>query len=227
MTSEELERYPKTFPEQAGNILLQGPVGDLEALIDHPEPDIARNITGIVCHNSAENGGSLHGKVVQIIERSLRELGLKTIRFNFRGVGLSQGCFDHGYGETDDLIAVSKWLRKVCPQDKIWFGGYGFGSYVSAKACQKIPVQQLVSVAPVVEQYDFTALPMPECPWLIIQGNEDEAVSTDAVYHWVESLEPAPQLIQLDEADHTFHRRLMDLRGVIKNGIKRQQQEQL
>lgn len=212
---------PAEFPETYTEITVRGPVGLLEALAEPPEEEDA-GITAVIC-SPAESIGTMHSKVVHIIERSMRELGAATLRFNYRGVGASDGDPDSGIGEAEDLLAITNWLNRVRPGTELWLGGYGFGAYVAILGCQKLPATQLVTVAPPVEQHDFDTLPEPRCPWLVIQGEADELVSPDAVRGWVDSLEAPPQLLFMAEADHSFHRRLMDLRGAIKNGIRRQQ----
>lgn len=161
----------------------------------------------------------MHNKVVTIMERATRELGLRTVRFNFRGVGASEGRFDEGDGETDDLFAVIEWVRRTRPADGLWLGGFSFGAYVALRAAQNLQLGQLISIAPAVTRYEFRALPHPGCPWLIIQGDEDELVPIDQVRAWVASLDPAPDFVVMEQAGHFFHRRLMDLRGLIKNGV--------
>ena len=225
LSREAILRSPDQFPTEQANLRLPGLAGEIEAITDVPEAgfDCAPAVA-IICHPRTEDGGSLHSKVVQLIERSLREMGLRTVRFNFRGVGDSAGQFDRGYGETDDLLSVAAWVRKTCQDHEIWLGGFGFGCFVSTRAAQKLPIQYLISIAPPVDQYDFSALPRPPCPWLVIQGDEDEETNPESVYQWAESMDEPPQLIKMQEAGHSFHRRLMDLRGVIKNGIRRQKQ---
>ena len=97
------------FPETAGSFLLPGPVGALELSVDLPEAAAARAGYAIVCHPHPLEGGTMHNKVVTMLARSLRELGLTTVRFNFRGVGASEGSYDNGRGETLDLLAVAQW----------------------------------------------------------------------------------------------------------------------
>jgi alpha/beta superfamily hydrolase len=164
----------------------------------------------------------MHNKVVTILERSMRELGLRTVRFNFRGVGESEGEHDDGYGETDDLFAVTEWVRRTRPDDSLWLGGFSFGSYITLRAALNLDLGQLISIAPPVDRYSFDNLQHPECPWLVIQGDEDEVVNIDEVRSWVDSSNPPPDLIVMEEADHFFHRRLMDLRGLLKNGVRDQ-----
>jgi len=165
-------------------------------------------------------GGTMRNKVVTMLERSLRELGLTTLRFNFRGVGASQGSYNDGIGESDDLLALASWVQRSRPRDALWLAGFSFGAYVAARAAPHVPVRQMISVAPPVERYDFASLPSPLCPWLVIQGESDEVVEPQAVYAWVATQPEPPTLVRLPDTGHFFHRRLMDLRGAVKNGVR-------
>jgi alpha/beta superfamily hydrolase len=201
-------------------LTLSGPAGALEAAVDVPEAAEARAGVAIICHPHPQHGGSMHNKVVTMLERSLRELGLATMVFNFRGVGASQGTFDDGRGETDDLLAVAGWVQRTRPLDALWLAGFSFGSYVAARAAAQLPARQMISVAPPVSRWDFTHLASPLCPWLVIQGEADEVVDPAAVYAWVAAQADSPTLVRMPETGHFFHRRLMDLRGAIKNGVR-------
>ena len=150
----------------------------------------------------------------------MRELGLRTIRFNFRGAGESEGEHDEGYGETDDLFTVIEWMRKSRPNDELWLGGFSFGSFISIRAAENLKLGQLITIAPPVDRFEFSQLQHPDCPWLVIQGDEDEVVSLEDVVCWIEKLQPPPDLLVMEQADHFFHRRLMDLRGLLKNGVR-------
>ncbi len=150
----------------------------------------------------------------------MRELGLATVRFNFRGVGESDGEFDDGYGETEDLLAVLEWVRRVRPDDELWLGGFSFGSYVALRAAQNLKLKQLISVAPPVGRYEFSEMDRPDCAWMVIQGDEDDVVSADAVREWASKQDPPPDLIVMEQAGHFFHRRLMDVRGLVKNAVR-------
>jgi len=211
---------PSQFPSENAEFFIDGPAGRLECLADVPEGDSQRPATAVLCHPHPQYGGTMRNKVVTIMERSLRELGLRTVRFNFRGVGDSEGQFDDGDGETGDLLAVIDWLRRVRPDDDLWLGGFSFGSYIALKAAQDLPVRQLISIAPPVERYGFADLQPPNCPWLVVQGDEDDVVSPDAVTAWAEKLGSDADLVMMEGAGHFFHRRLMDLRGLIKNHVQ-------
>jgi len=218
---------PSTFPAERCEFLLMGPAGVLECAVDLPDPADERPASIVLCHPHPQHGGTMHNKVVTILERSMRELGLRTVRFNFRGVGASEGTFDEGYGETDDLFAVIEWVRRTRPDDELWLGGFSFGSYVATRAALNLKLGQLISIAPPVDRYEFASLPRPDCPWLMVQGDEDDVVSVDSVRLYADRIEPPPDLVVMHQAGHFFHRRLMDLRGLLKNGVRNQLPEPL
>lgn len=220
MSEARTVQQPGSFPDQHCEFLLRGPAGLIECAVDVPEAEAARPGTIIICHPHPEHGGTMHNKVVTILERSMRELGLRTVRFNFRGVGESEGQYDDGYGETDDLFAVAEWVRRTRPDDSLWLGGFSFGSYITTRAALNLDVGQLISIAPPVDRYAFESLHHPECPWLVVQGDEDEVVNVDIVSNWAGKLKPPPELVIMQKADHFFHRRIMDLRGLLKNGVR-------
>lgn len=222
MTEARTVEQPRQFPTEHSEFFLRGPAGALECAVDVPEPADECPATVIICHPHPQHGGTMRNKVVTIMERSMRELGLRTVRFNFRGTGESEGEHDDGYGETDDLFAVTEWVRCTRPDDSLWLGGFSFGSYVALRAALNLDIGQLISIAPPVDRYPFDSLRHPECPWLVIQGDEDEVVNIDLVRHWAGTVKPPPDLVVMREADHFFHRRLMDLRGLLKNGVRDQ-----
>ena len=211
---------PDEFPSSRREFFLRGPAGKLECVSDVPESEDERPATIVICHPHPLHGGTMHNKVVTILERSMRELGLRTIRFNFRGAGESEGEHDEGYGETDDLFAVTEWVRNTRPHDELWLAGFSFGSFIVLRAAQNLKLGQLIAIAPPVDRYEFDQLQPPACPWLIVQGDEDEVVSLENVTNWVETVEPQPDYVVMEQAGHFFHRRLMDLRGLLKNGVR-------
>ncbi|MBS7458098.1 alpha/beta hydrolase [Coralloluteibacterium stylophorae] len=213
---------PDTFPTASTSFHLPGPAGALEVAVDLPDADCeARPAVAVFCHPLSTEGGSMHNKVVTMACRALRELGVATVRFNFRGVGESEGAFDNGRGETLDLIAVAEWVQQVAPERALWLGGFSFGAYVSLLGARKLPVRQMISIAPPAGRWDFSAALPPDAPWLVIQGESDDVVSPQDVYEWIDDLPEKPTLVKMPEADHFFHRRLLDLRGAIKNGVRK------
>ena len=213
------------FPNDAtATLMLQGPAGALETIVEAAEAPV-RDAVAIVCHPLPTDGGTMHNKVVTMTARALRESGVATVRFNFRGVGASTGNFDHGNGEADGLRAVAAWVRERRPDAQLWLAGFSFGSYITLKCAAELKPGMLISIAPPAagRSWDFSTLVPPECPWLVIQGESDEIVDPQAVYAWIDSLKQLrqpPELVKMPDTSHFFHRRLIDLRGVIKHGVK-------
>jgi len=188
-------------------------------LLDTP-PSVADQHVAVICHPHPLHGGAMTNKVAHMLARSFNEAGARALRFNFRGVGASEGSYDEGRGETLDLLAVAEWVGRSRPNDALWLAGFSFGSYVALLGARHLPVKQMISVAPPVGRWDFSAAIAPPSPWLVIQGEDDEVVEPQAVYDWIEAMDDKPALVRMPEAGHFFHRRMMDLRGVVKNGVR-------
>lgn len=210
-----------TFPATSTTLTLTGPAGALEVAVDLPEGEVTPlPLTVVLCHPLSTEGGSMHNKVVTMVARSLRELGATTVRFNFRGVGESAGEFDHGDGERDDLLAVVAWVNEQRPRDDLWLAGFSFGAYVSLRAVNEARPDAVISIAPPAGRWDFTKIVLPTCPWLVVQGEDDEIVDPQAVYDWIDTLKQKPELVRMHGTSHFFHRKLIDLRGAVQHGVK-------
>ena len=143
------------------------------------------------------------------------------MRFNFRGVGRSAGSFEDGEGELEDLRAVVAWARAQRPGAVLWLVGFSFGAWVALRGAAELQASLLLSIAPPVgRSWDFSGITHPNVPWLVIQGEADEVVDAQAVKAWAESLKPPPELVLMPDTSHFFHRKLMDLRGAIKSGVR-------
>ena len=189
--------------------------------VDFPEPADARRGIAVVCHPNPPDGGTMNNKVVTMVSRALTEHGLTVVRFNFRGAGASEGDFDNGRGEVLDLMAVADWAHKARPDDALWLAGFSFGAWVALLGARQLPVQQMISVAPPVGLRDFAGVLPPPCPWLVVMGEADEIVPPEKVFAWLEKQLPLPTVIRMPDTGHFFHRRLLDLRGAIKNGVRK------
>lgn len=211
-----------TLPDDDALLFLVGPAGRIEAVLDAPAAEVpARALLVILCHPLPTEGGTMHNKVVTMAARALRECGATTLRFNFRGVGQSEGTFDDGEGELADLRAVAAWAREQHPDKLLWLAGFSFGAWVSLRLANELKAAALISIAPPVgRSWDFSRIELPAAPWLVIQGDADEIVDPQAVYAWVASLPRPPQLVRMPDTSHFFHRKLMDLRGAVKNGVR-------
>ena len=207
------------FPTAAANLLLPGPAGAIEIACGVPEAD-ARNGVAIICHPHPLQGGTMFNKVVTTLDRGLVELGLATVRFNFRGVGKSEGEHDEGRGESEDLAAVAAWVQREKPGAVLWLAGFSFGSYVVLRTASRLAPAQVILIAPPVGRWDFSDIEWPTCPVLIVQGEDDDIVDAQAVYAWAETQTPPPTLVRMPETGHFFHRRLIDLRGAVRNAVR-------
>ncbi len=213
------ENIAKPAPADTA-LSIPGPAGRIEAAFDEAEAP-PQPILAIVCHPLPTEGGTMHNKVVTMAARALRECGVATLRFNFRGVGGSEGEFDNGEGELDDLRAVVAWARAQHPGTTLWLAGFSFGAWVSLRGAVELGAAALISIAPPVgRSWDFDGIALPTVPWLVIQGDADEIVDAAAVHDWVASLPTPPQLVAMPDTSHFFHRKLMDLRGALKNGVR-------
>ena len=195
---------------QQKTIFIEGPSGPLETLIEIPSQPFHR--IAAICHPHPLYGGSMYNKVVYTLAKTLQELGITTVQFNFRGVGKSAGYYASGEGEADDLIAVLDWMKKEYPEHSVWLAGFSFGAYIALKGALHYPLEQLILVAPPLDNFPVTTLPLPACPWLIVQGDADEIISSQMVFDWIKTLSPAPTLIKMHNAGHFFHGRLGELR---------------
>lgn len=191
--------------------LIPGPAGRLEVALS-PAGKERRNAWGIVCHPHSLHGGNMNNKVVTTLVKTFQSFGVSTVRFNFRGVGQSEGKFDDGNGELYDLLAVIEWLLQQNPDQEIWLAGFSFGAYIVAKAATQIPVAKLVVVAPPVKHFEMQKLPPILTPWILVQGDMDDVVPAIEVLDWAESREPKPTIIRFKEAGHFFHGLLLELR---------------
>ncbi|HSJ47370.1 MAG TPA: alpha/beta fold hydrolase, partial [Gammaproteobacteria bacterium] len=189
-----------------------GPAGRLEALIEEPALDRPPAGVAVLCHPHPLHGGTLQNKVVHTLARTCNALGLVAVRFNFRGVGASDGAYAETVGETEDLLAVLDWAQQQWPDLPLWLGGFSFGAYVALRAADRSPVQQLITVAPAVNLFAKDPLPEVQCDWLLVQGDQDEIVPYAQVMEWVASLERRPRILELSGAGHFFHGRLNELR---------------
>ncbi len=193
-------------------VSILGPAGALEAITTCPaEPPKG---TVVICHPHPQYGGTMHNKVVHMLARSFGELGLRTVRFNFRGVGGSEGAFDHGIGETEDVLAVLEWAQARQSTGKFWLAGFSFGAFMALRAATRTSVDRLIVVAPPVEHYpELGPPPVPRVPILVLQGDQDDVVSPSAVTTWTRRLNTKAVLRMLPGAGHFFHGRLNDLRS--------------
>jgi len=202
-------------PCAAGTLVMPGPAGDLELRIDCPKDGVPHRGTGVICHPHPQFGGTLHNKVAHTLAKVFAELGFAAVRFNFRGVGRSAGTYDNGRGETADLRAVLDWVRDQDAGGELWLAGFSFGGYVALRAAADESIQQLITIAPPVNRFAGDIVTPPSCPWLLVQGENDEIVPSDVVLQWAKGLPKPPTIEVVPDGDHLFHGRLNVLRELL------------
>ena len=198
---------------------IPGPVGALEAIYEIL-PDVELAGVAVVCHPHPQHGGTMHNKVAHTLARAFLRSGFAVLRFNFRGTEGSGGSYDNGVGELDDALAALDWIRERHPGLPAWLAGFSFGAAIAVRAAVATPVAGLVSVAPAIYRFANNLDGQPDCPWLIIQGDEDELVEVDETVGWIDSLEPGPELLIMTGAEHFFHGRLHELREAVTEFVR-------
>ena len=196
-------------------VTLSGPAGDIEARIETPHGLERVTAFGVICHPHPLGGGTLDNKVVYSLARAFHDLGVPTIRFNFRGVGKSAGVFADGIGETDDALAVVAAGREKWPDAALWLGGFSFGGAVAIRTAAQSNPALLVTVAPAIRRVSLENVPAPTCPWLIVQGDNDELVNHADVTEWASRLPHPPEIALLNGVEHFFHGKLNELRDAV------------
>lgn len=184
---------------------IPAPAGRIETVIDDPET-VRRGIA-LIAHPHPLHGGSLENKVVSTLARAAVDAGWIAVRPNFRGVGMSDGAFDAGRGETEDLLAIARFVAPNYPDLPWVLAGFSFGAYVQHRVRQHLDARRLILVAPAVTLYDFDPVPADT---VVIFGDADEVIAPDAIRAWAESQGVALRIIP--GAGHFFHGKLKELR---------------
>lgn len=187
---------------------IETPGGRIETVID--DPGESRKGLILIAHPHPLQGGSMDNKVVHTIARVASDHGYVAVRPNFRGVGMSEGEYDHGCGETEDMLAVIEFVSKNYPGLPWRLAGFSFGGYVQHRVAQRIDTDCVILVAPAVNLYDFDA-PVPATR--IIHGDNDEVVPLAAAQSWAS--EHHVPLRVIHGSDHFFHGKLAELKQAV------------
>jgi len=182
--------------------LVAGPAGRIECAVDAPEGETRGR--ALIAHPHPQFGGTLDNKVVQTLARAFVDLGYESWRPNFRGIGESEGAYDQGRGEVDDLFAV---YEKINPSV---LAGFSFGAAMQAMLAHRVKAERMVLVGVAVTNFDVPRVPAGT---LVIHGERDETIPLAAVLDWARPQELP--VILVPDADHFFHRKLQVLREII------------
>jgi len=201
-------------------VMLRGPAGAIEGLLqEHAEHDHA--LTAIVCHPHPLFGGTLHNKVVHRTSSVLHGLGAAVLRFNFRGVGKSEGTHDRGVGELEDARAALGWLRERYPEARRWVAGFSFGSWVASRLAASEPdAERLIMIAPPVHTQTFEEMAASPVPKLVVQGTADEVCRPENLARVYPGWAEPKRLMKVEGASHFFDKHLADLAKAILEGIR-------
>ena len=209
-----------TKPPDNDRLVIDGPAGALEALLEVPKDEAVRGVA-VVLHPHPLHGGTMQNKVAHTLARSFVRQGFAALRFNFRGTGASEGAWDEGRGELDDALAAIAWARDRYPGQPLWIAGFSFGAAIAIRAAIESAPAGLVSVAPAVRRFADGLETQPSCPWLVVQGDEDELVDIEETVEWVNGLEPGPELLVSPGVEHFFHGKLVELREAVMDFVDR------
>ncbi len=205
-------------------IILNGPDGRLEGR--YQPGATPRAPICVVLHPHPLHGGTMNNKVAYTLFRSFAHAGVAVMRFNFRGVGRSEGAWDDGEGELADAGAALDWLH-MHHEDaaSVWIAGFSFGAWIAAHMLMRRPeIAGFILVAPPAEKYDFAFLEPCPCDGLVIQGSADTVVSAEAVEKLVVRLDRKKHDVAhevIKGAGHFFENEMETLQGIADNYLAR------
>jgi uncharacterized protein len=197
-----------------------GPVGAIEALRDEPAPEVAWRGTAVIAHPHPLFGGTMENKVVQTLARAFVQAGWVALRFNFRGVGATEGTHDEGRGELEDMVAL---IASEAAQGPLALAGFSFGSFVASGAVARLwstrPAEKIVLVGTAAQRFDVAVLP-PDAhdATLVIHGEHDDTVPLASVLDWAR-----PQTLPVTVVpggSHFFHGQLPLLKSLVARHLR-------
>jgi hypothetical protein len=203
-------------------IMIPGPVGLLEGLIDEPSPEVLKDLslerslgTAVLCHPHPLHGGSMDNKVIQTLARAHLQAGWRVIRFNFRGVGQSEGSYGESVGELEDAMSV---IESQAPTGALCLGGFSFGAMIAARVLKQLlglrEIKKAVLVGIAVTRFEVPPIdPNFHNNTLLIHGSEDDTVPLKLVMDWAQ-----PQVLPVTvvpQTGHFFHGQLPLLKGLV------------
>lgn len=202
--------------------VVTGPAGSIEAVVDAPElaPGVAARGVVVIAHPHPLFGGTMDNKVVQTLARAFVQCGWQAVRFNFRGVGATEGVYDEGRGELQDLLAV---VQQVAPQGTLALAGFSFGAFVTSHAVQALwsqrAIEKIVLVGTAASRFTVADIP-PEAHahTLTLHGEQDDTVPLAAVMDWAR-----PQTLPvtvIPGGGHFFHGQLPLLKSLVVRHLR-------
>ena len=196
-------------------VMINGPEGRLEGRYLHSK--LPNAPIGLILHPHPQHGGTMNNKVVYTLFHAFARQGFSTLRFNFRGVGRSQGSFDRGEGELSDAASALDWLQMYNPNaSQCWIAGFSFGAWIGMQLLMRRPeITGFVIVSPPSNLFDFGFLAPCPSSGLVIHGGADELVPEESVQKLVEKLSRQGDITidyrVISEANHFYHNHIETL----------------
>jgi alpha/beta superfamily hydrolase len=206
-------------------VIFNGPDGRLEGRYHHtPETN---GPLAVILHPHPQHGGSMNNRVVYELFQIFKKRNFSVLRFNFRGVGRSQGTYGRGEGELSDAAAALDWMQTLKPDAKnVWVAGYSFGAWIGMQLLMRRPeIEGFISVSPPASMYDFNFLAPCPSSGLIIQGTDDNVVEEDATAKLAEKLQ-AQKAIEVDYAkikgaSHFYENHMEEMVGTVEDYLNK------
>jgi len=204
-------------------VTINGPAGRLEARYTPSQEENAP--LALLLHPHPQHGGTMNNKVVYTLFHAFLHRGCSALRFNFRGVGRSQGQFDRGEGELGDAMAALDWLQAANPNAQVcWVGGFSFGAWIGMQLLMRRPeIGAFVAVAPPAGMLDFGFLAPCPASGLIVQGDQDQVVAPEATQKLIAKLKRQPDITIehriVKGADHFFYNQLTELGQIVEDYV--------
>jgi len=177
----------------------------------------------MILHPHSQGGGTMNDRIVQRLYKTFSDRGFATLRFNFRGVGRSQGSFDNGIGELSDAASALDWVQSIHPEAQVtWVGGVSFGALIGMQLLMRRPeIRGFISIAPPANMYDFSFLAPCPASGIFIQGTADTVVQPVAVQKLVDKLRTQKHITihheEIPRANHFFENEIEELMGSVDN----------
>ncbi len=198
-------------------VIISGPEGRLEGRYHHSKEPNAP--VALLMHPHPQHGGTMNNKIVYILYHIFVRRGYSALRFNFRGVGRSEGVFDRGEGELSDAASALDWMQGYNPNARAcWVGGFSFGAWIGMQLLMRRPeISGFLSISPPANMYDFTFLAPCPASGLMVQGLEDDVVPEPSVSQLVERLAKQKEVVidyrTVPGANHFYQDKLDELEG--------------
>jgi uncharacterized protein len=198
------------------SLFIPGPAGRLEAILEEPEDQAPREAV-LVCHPHPRYGGTMHNKVVYRIAHGVRKAGAVALRFNYRGVNLSEGQYDNGVGELEDARVALEYLRARYPDLPFSLAGFSFGSRIILKLGCELNASRLIAAGFPAGQAEGKELGRCDVPRIFIQSTNDEFGPKEAMEKYFAQLPEPKKLMWVEAKDHFFAGGLDQFEEAVRN----------